>query len=471
MRLLAVVATALALLAPRAAWALTWSEVASSLSYHPDLARAQQALARARGASLRAEGAFDTGLRASAEVWAVPKAPYGLLDLTLVQPLTVWGVSAFAGWRLTPGEVPIYKDQYSVKTDRYGAPPYKAPPEAAAHPGELTAGLAASLLRDGPIDKSRAERLKARYAQTQAEHELAQLRLELGLRAATAYWRWVGAGVALRATQQQALTARERFELTSARRAMGELDDVDLIDAERTMLRIEAAAINARRELVAAAQALSLFWRDERGAVRLPPVDAAPPDIAPSPMRDAQQRARDREGLDTLPALLALRAKREQLLVAARLANNQLMPGLDLTVAVAQPLHAASPQLVAGLALTLPLQLREARGMVAIAEAELLALDASERAARDAALARHVTASARLDAAAERLALAQRQAALAQRALDADTERLRLGEGTLLVLNLRAQDLLDARLQLISALAELQVARAEYLAASGLLLE
>jgi hypothetical protein len=78
------------------------------------------------------------------------------LDTQVTQPTRLWGAQLFAGYRFGQGlsytGIPIYDGK--IETNDYG---------------EVRAGLTVPLLRNGPIDRARANIQRAEHGRTAAE--------------------------------------------------------------------------------------------------------------------------------------------------------------------------------------------------------------------------------------------------------------------------------------------------------------
>ncbi len=183
-----------------------------------------------------------------------------------------------------------------------------------------------------------------------------------------------------------------------------------------------------------------------------------------------------REAWARRPELRRLALQREAAAVELKLARNNRSPKIDLDAYAAKDIGAVDPayaylrpaEFVASVRVELPLALRGARGKLRRAEADLARIDAELRMARDVVALELRDAHSALVAAHARVALAREQLSAAHELELAERSRFRLGDSTLLLVNLREQAATDAALQELEALGEYHRAQVELRAAAGL---
>ncbi len=436
---------------------LSLGEVLDAVTaHHPALRAAGAGVDGAAGDRLAAQGAFDLELGATGKVVPVGKDVWHYADTGLRQPTTVWGTEIFGGWRQGGGEVPLYAGDKKT-TDA----------------GELVLGVALPIWQGGAIDPARAKLQQAGVKVELAELDVASTRLKLSFSAAKAYWKWVASGHKLRIVQFLLDTAEARNSQIEARVKGGDLAPIELIENQRAILKRRSQQIKARQALAEAALRLSIFLRDDEGRPVVPPPGAVPthfPDPEPDPaipLDEDQAAARDQQ-----PTLRKLAAYRAVIAVDRDLADNQLAPRIDLTVAGIQPLTSdpddpyRKTEVEAGLKFKLPLQRRKAQGARDRADADLARIDHDLTLARQQLDAMVAEARVSLAAATERVDNAHAELSVAGQVEAAEKLRMELGDTTLLMVNLREQARADAANRLVDALADHHVAFATYLTAT-----
>ena len=434
--------------------------LASVERHHPLVAAADRDRDAADGELLAAEGGFDPQWRTRAAVAPVGYYNPLTVDTSIVQPTRLWGATLFAGWRLGEGlsytGIPIYDGKSETNTL-----------------GEVRAGLSVPLWRNGPIDRARANVRRAELGRTVAALGAQQQRLELARLAAWRYWEWAAAGRRLAVARALLALASERDAALAERVARGDLPAVERTDNARAVAQREGAVAAARRALEQAAIELSLYLRDGRGSPRVPAPEELP-GAAPEPSAlDAACVSRNaRRAATARPEPRRFEAQRERERVERAWAENQRRPAIDVTVAASHdlgqgPQSRQGPVLEAGLVLDIPLLNRAATGRARVAEAAMARAEEQRRLALDRVAADVRDAVSALEAARERVGAARRESAAAREVAELERQRLTLGEGTLLVLNLREVAAAEAGIREVDALLEWQRAAASYRFAVG----
>ena len=445
---------------PPSGAALRLVDVLDAVRAHPLAAAARAGVDRAEGQQLAAEGAFD--VRARVRGTSTPTAYYDntTLDAEVRMLTPAWGITPFAGWRLGRGEFPIYDGKVPT-----------------LQRGELRAGLDIPLLRDGPIDRPRAELQKAELADDQARAELRQRELELQQSAAYAYWDWVAAGNRLTVRERQLQLARDRDEGIRRTIAQGNTAPIEAIDNARVIATRQASVVAGQRDVIRTGLELSMFLRGAGGAAsvpgpeRLPVLGALPPPLA----IEVDLAAVIAQAYAAVPSVAAVAVRLEANAVDVDLARNQLLPGVTATAYVARgfgPYETALPDrsetaVGVGLTIDMPVQLRQARGALAMARADRTRLEQERRFLLDRIAIEVRAAHAELVAARQRAQLADTQAQLAEQLAEAERTRFARGDTTILFVNLREESAADAAGSKIDATADYFKARARYVVAAG----
>ncbi|WP_225205344.1 TolC family protein [Novosphingobium huizhouense] len=426
---------------------LTLGEVlASSAQHQPQIL---EAIARERQADARllaAQGAFDLVFDVDAQARALGYYDGTYADLRTTRPLPGNGGQVYGGYRLSLGDFPVY-DGKQVTNGL----------------GEFRAGAVFSLLRDRLIDERRGKRDLAGSDIEIAAFEREAVAIGVQRRAIDAYQQWVAAGLRLRLYRELADLARNRQASIERQVQLGARPAILAVENRQNMVRRSALVVRSEQELQLAANALSLFLRDQLGqrvtptADRLP--DAMPEGVRPR-LEDTQVHLADR------PDLKALTARIGQTETRAALAQNELRPRLDIRAEASKDFGAGSAtrrpaEALVGLRFSLPLEQRSARGRIAEVAAERDALSQRQRLLEDQIGVEIANLRAQVRGAGELVRLAGDEAALARRMAEAERRRFDLGASDFLLVNLREESAADAALRTLDAALREASARAE----------
>jgi cobalt-zinc-cadmium efflux system outer membrane protein len=419
----------------------------------------------AAGQRLAAEGQFDPLLRLQSMEQTGTFAS-SRLRAGLEQTTPFGGITTFAGWRWGQGNFPVY---YGDRKTGDG--------------GELQAGVIVPLLQNRQIDPRRARLRIAQITENLAEPTIRRARLDFFRLAAQAYWSWQVAGAQYRIAAELLQLAVDRQQLFDVQFAEGKIPESPVALNLRLVASRREALQAAERLLQQNALRLSLFLRDENGNPVVPPSDWLDPNflqIRPLPPRpegladDAQLALRFR------PELARFQLEKQRRAVEWQLADNQLLPTLNLTLQGAQDLGAAKKTLTGtgvfatdrttgeiGALFELPLPLRNARGQRLTAQAQLAQLLAQERFTRDEIIAQVQDAVSELYLTYQRLQQAQEELRQAERVLQIETLRFREGRISLVELNLQEIAAAEAKTKVATILGGYFIAIANYLAVLG----
>lgn len=410
----------------------------------------------AAGRLRRASGAFDLGFVARGGF--NPRSYYdgSTGEVQLEQALPFWGADVFAGYRVSSGLLASY-DKLRTQED-----------------GELRAGLRFSLLRDGPVDRRRAELWKARFEKEAADPFIQRQRLDVLRASARSYYQWVSAGLRLGVAEELHRVALERDSGLRKQADKGMVAPIVVVDNERLVISRQLGVVQARRRFEAAALELSLFHRSADdapvvpGRDRLPsafPVTAPPASSDEKGLADAAAARR--------PELARIELLRQRTDVDRRLADNDTLPNLDLSVGVTRNLGSGpyadrrTDEASVGVEFRVPVQRNEARGRLQVAEAEIRRLERDAAFTRDRIVNEVRDGLSALRAASEQISQTTRNVELADRLAEAERRRFEQGATDLLALQIREQAAFDARQADLEARADFFRAMADYRAALG----
>jgi len=434
---------------------LTLAELlATSARSAPQIVEALARTRAAEGRALSAEGAFDSVFDIDARSRATGYYDGTELEAKITGPLTGNGGSLYGGYRLSRGTFPIYEDQNY--TNRLG---------------EVKVGALYALLRDRLVDERRTRRTLAAGDIDLARFEARATAIGVQKRAIDAYQAWVAAGLRRDAYRGLLDLAEARRAGIERQVALGARPDLLLVENEQNLVRRRALVLRAEQDLAAAANALSLYYRDGAGQ----PLTIAPARLPGSLASLTGPVVRAPGPRLARPDLQSALARIDQSTTRLALAENDLRPRLDLRVELGKDLGAQglggpsrTPfETIVGFRFTVPLQNRVAKGKIAEARADLDAQNARARYLRDQIAVEVEGILIAVDAAEKLADAAAREHELAQRLAEGERRRFSLGSADFFLVNQREETATDARVRLVDAHARLAGARAELAAATA----
>ena len=421
---------------------LRLEDVLSSVDkFYPAIQSAEADLEAQRGKFGAARGAFDPKISAN---WGEHRDGYpnnDMIGAKASSQIPFTGVTADFGWDRTRGSFPVYEGDQQTGSD-----------------GRWKAGVTVPLLRDFLTDGARAG-LKAEGLKTEEKEQSAKLvRLETYAKAAVAYWEWLARIEARKIVEDLLKLADQRDVFIGKRVHRGDAPAIDSVDSQRVILQRRAQLTKARQEQLNAELDLSLYLRTSDEVTVRPSPARALPWLDP-------KRAERRVGLKDIEAVIArypgvrkLQFEVRQAEIQSRLANQNILPRLDLRLEAARyqgqlpSFRSDDSELFAGVQFSIPLFNFSARGKRQAAESELLSrrlelslkeqqlrvelqqLDSETTAAREVFLTNY----AEIDA-SDRIAAAERK-------------KFERGDSTLFLVNARETDAALARVKAIGAL-------------------
>lgn len=416
---------------------LTLTEVLRvSSRFSPQIVEALARIRQAQGRSLTAEGAFDTVFDVDIGERTLGYSDASSIGTRAILPLASNGGFLYGG------------------TNRAG---------------ELKFGGLYALLRDRLVDERRTRRTLAASDLNIAQFEAVAVAIGVQRRTIGAYQTWVAAGLRLRAYRELLELAENRRGALARQVELGARPEILLAENDQNIVRRRALVVRAEQEFESAANALSLYYRNDEGqplkvdSSRLPTESSALFGLEVE--RSGPPEAR--------PDFQTLLARIDQSVARLALAENDLRPRLDFRAEVGRDIGLsglggwtrAPLETVVGLRFSMPLENRAAKGRVAEARAEINANDARQRFLRDQIATEVQGINIALNG-AERLAdAAEQERALAERLATAERRRFELGSSDFFLVNQREETATDARVRLIDAQARIGAARAELAAA------
>jgi outer membrane protein TolC len=423
---------------------LRLEEVLESVRRHyPPLLAALQDRVLATADVLAASSRFDLSLKSGYEGDYLGKYRNDIYKAGIEQATQFQGMTYFAGYQLGRGSFASYDGKLQTDTG-----------------GEYKAGVKLPLLRDRSIDPRRADLQKALIGRRIADLGVDQQRLVILQMATRRYYQWLATGGRYRAARAVLQVAEQRDGQLREAARLGQIPAIDVTDNQRAILTRRAQLIEAERALQQSAIELSLFYRGPSGEPVLPGPERLPQGFPALHDIDEQRLKDDIElALRRRPEIRRFREQRNQVEIDRKLAQNQLLPNVDVSLSFTSQLGErrvgrGPNDLVAALVFDLPAQRRAAKSRDLAALARIEQFDQRERFARDQVEAEVRDAYSALKAAYERARVLREEVEVARQLEAAERVRFELGEGNLFLVNLREQATFETELREVAAIEE-----------------
>jgi outer membrane protein TolC len=400
------------------------------------------------------EGAFDPALLLGSEYlrYNSPSAPGKpkLADdhLLGVQIQDVAGWKLMTGYRLNRGEV-------------------KSPDSLTGQGGEFFLEFKLPVLRGLGTNEKQTALEQAKVGRQLAEGLARVVRLEVLLTASTAYWDWCAACTDMLLIERNLKLAEVRAGQVEARIQAGDLPRIDGVEAQQEVERRRETLEKARRNVQKSLFKLSLYlWNSQGQAESLPGADQAvllfphdlgeqilpgvkPPRVDLATTVDLGQA--ELQALQMRPELRQIQFEKEIVALDGRLAENDRLPALDLTLGPGLDMGAKSIGLSykVGVQLTIPLATRNADGRIQGARIKSDKLELDQVLEIQRILSEVRDAASLVEASQARALPALRSLQLALQLEEAERIRFGLGDSTVFLVNQRERASLSEAQKLV----------------------
>ena len=420
---------------------------------HPLLQGSQTQKIVATGKLLKALGLFEPKL---VNDWELERlagdqttTSVGFND-TFVEFRHPWGVKGFAGFRAGIGDVKVA--------------------DVAVHDSnQPLLGIAFPLLRGLITNPERAELQKSELATKQAQLEIQQTRQDLYRGAAMQYWNWVAANQFMELQKKAVAVAKTRSRQLTKQAKAGARAAFDVIEANQEVQRRRTSLIKAKRNLETERFKLALFMWEGDDPVIVEHLKAPEFPLIQRNRTTHQYEQDKKQAVTVRPEVQLVNLEAKLNHIDLEVANNNFLPNLT---AEAQPTRKPGEFVLGlgyrfGVQMSLPFLQRDARGDRLQIEGKVQRLKfmqhyRMQQVALDVDNARSAVARAR-----ERIQVSRQALHLAQALEKGERTRFTLGATSLVFVNLRERNVVQAAEEWITALADYQKALALYQWAIG----
>ncbi|MFT2089921.1 TolC family protein [Paraglaciecola sp. 2405UD69-4] len=366
------------------------------------------------------------------------------LQQRIVKPLEDYNASVFTEYRVTDGNFPVYEQQYETQSA-----------------GEASVGIAFSLLKGREINKQRLGVTNARLDLMLWEVQANTMLNDFIYKGLVNYLTWYESSLQVEAVESLLATTSLREEAIATRVERGDLAQISLTEFRANLLEQRLLVEKLKQTRDGYAHALSYYLRDSDGhVINMPPATKVPEDIAwPLWVGDTQLSAL-RKQIAEHPALKSMRVAQEQTQNKVKLANNALLPKLDLKASIAKDIGSGSQTLdqvesKIGLSFSYPLGNRKAKAEVAKAKSKDRELSLKISAMEESLVQSFEQAYTYWVQAKNVTKLQQENAELAKTLSGMERQRFSAGDSNMFLLNARTSTEIKAEMKHIEAKVDL----------------
>ncbi|QDG39789.1 TolC family protein [Alteromonas mediterranea] len=417
--------------------------IESMVNYHPYVLAINEGNYQAAAELEIARSSFDPFIEQKTK--SRVSGYYDGTNLTqrFTNPIKDYNASVFGEYRIAGGDFPSYEGYYDTLSG-----------------GEASVGIAMSLLQNRKIDKRRTALRNAGLASSQWQALASSLINDFVYKGVSEYIAWYESALQIDAVTELLNTASEREKALVTRVEKGDLASIVLTEFKANLLqqRLTLAELKQKRDMHA--QMLSYYWRSPSGDMQAVKSDKPPKDINWPYWVGNGQLVTLRNALREHPELDVMKLEQQVVENKVALADNALLPKLDLTASIARDVGAGSQTLEGtetkvGLSFSYPLGNRKAKAERAQLQSKQRELAHKLTSTEQAIAQRFEQALVYWGQAKDIVSLQSENAALAKTLSKVEKTRFDAGDSDMFVLNARAQNEIKAKMKEIKARVDL----------------
>ena len=417
--------------------------IESMVNYHPYVLAINEGNYQAAAELEIARSSFDPFIEQKTK--SRVSGYYDGTNLTqrFTNPIEDYNASVFGEYRIAGGDFPSYEGYYDTLSG-----------------GEASVGIAMSLPQNREIDKRRTALRNAGLASSQWQALASSLINDFVYKGVSEYIAWYESALQIDAVTELLNTASEREKALVTRVEKGDLASIVLTEFKANLLqqRLTLAELKQKRDMHA--QMLSYYWRSPSGDMQAVKSDKPPKDINWPYWVGNGQLVTLRNALREHPELDVMKLEQQVVENKVALADNALLPKLDLTASIARDVGAGSQTLEGtetkvGLSFSYPLGNRKAKAERAQLQSKQRELAHKLTSTEQAIAQRFEQALVYWGQAKDIVSLQSENAALAKTLSKVEKTRFDAGDSDMFVLNTRAQNEIKAKVKEIKARVDL----------------
>lgn len=358
-------------------------------------------------------------------------------------PIEDFNGEVFTEYRIADGDFPVYEAEYETLSA-----------------GEVSAGISISLLKDREIDKRRTELKNAGLAGAQWQAQAATLINDFIYKGLSEYISWYESALQVQAVRELISAAKARENALVTRVEKGDLANIVLVEFKSNLLQQQLLLTELVQKRDSHEKMLAYYWRSPKGEMRAWE-GLAPPDNLSWPFWiSLSDLASLRSALKFHPELDVMKLERQVVENKARLANNALLPKLDVNASIARdvgagPYNLEGTETKLGLSFSYPIGNRKATAERSQLLSKQRELTYKLSSTEEAITQRFEQALVYWGQAKDLLALQSESTELAKRLSKVEKTRFDAGDGDMFTLNARTQNEIKAQMKEIKARVDL----------------
>lgn len=423
----------------------------SSQKSFPMILNSLEELRAAKMKQRQAEGAFDLNLKSKIDKRTDGYYDGESADVSLVKPLKFLSSKVYTGYRVSNGNYPDYEGKYDTLNN-----------------GEYRGGVSLSLWRDSFIDEKRLKLWNTQFDIDTKELKLALQKIKVEKEARKAYWAWVAKGNVYLVYKNLLDIAQKRDTAIKKKVKRGDLASIYRTENQQYIVKRKTQVSLAKKEFQNSAINLSLFYRDQEGEPLTPSIDQLPEGINGETVINQEKLKQDiTQALQLSPEIQTIEALISKEDNKARYGSNLTQPKLDLSFEVSKDYGQGSRTLKttenrAMLSIEIPIERNLGKGYQNNAKANQMALRHQKKLLRDQVNITIKTLFNELNTSYEVIGNTKQEIEFAEKLQEAEYKKFNQGASDFFVINIREQNLADAKIKNIKAHLDYKKSMAEY---------
>jgi outer membrane protein TolC len=434
---------------------LTLKEVlTSSLAHFPEIQEAKAKREASEAAVQAALGAFDSSLDNNTTSRTNGFYTGDQTSTKIVKPFQNFNAKVSGGYRVSEGTFPIYEDNQFTNSG-----------------GEFNLEVFLSLLRDRDIDDQRLSLWNSRLNVAKAKQEELLAKISTQHAAMRAYYEWLAAGEILRIQKELLSLAEQRQVGLITRSEHGDIAAITATENNQNIYRRQGLLNDAKRLFANASANLALYFRDKDANMITP--DPSSLSRMPKPKNISMPLASEEAAAayQNRPEFSIVEAEIEKQRNELTAGENRLLPRADLSVKTARDsgngsLTRTDTENVIGINISIPLENNTAEGRINRAKTSIKALEYERQMLRNKIAQQLQFIENDIGAASRFIDISRNEVVVAEKMQASEEKIFTNGGSDFFLLNMREEQLANAKIKNVSAQLDYYRVLANYYAAA-----